>query len=189
MIYYYFFVLLLSGCVSSGILFPGSYTYQPSGPIESRWIKEADFSIYPDDVRKDFNKFKDKVVSWAGVIIEVRLEEPEDDPNYSYWIITADHHYFDRIDDRNIQPERYFLSKMGEGKFEVMVRMSRISGVDRDKFIRETKEWLSPGNMVVAYGRPTKGSSGIIRLLGHANAFPKKLYDVTKMSYGRDPKP
>lgn len=134
-----FLFLTVPGCISFA---PHSNSFKPAGAIEKEYFDLSDASIFPNDIKADLKKYKDKTVSWVGVVDSVKLDEPMNQPEYGFWLIAAQHHYYDWIVDHGLQAERFFLSPDGEGPFYVVVPVKRYLTHERNQRIKEIESRL-----------------------------------------------
>jgi hypothetical protein len=186
--------VVLAGLFFASFLFIGCVTavsrtqkFQPRVGIEKQFFMASDPKIFPNDVRADLGKYRDKLVSWTGIVLDLRYEEPENQPDSAFWIIKVQHRYYDWLIDFGPQPERYFLSPTGEGEFEVVVGVRRFTGADHEAAIKEVREQFHPGDMIFAYGRPTWVlDDGRVHLdYGFATSIAQHGFGTSAQSYGR----
>src|SRR5260370_14100764 len=102
---------LTTGCPA---LAPGSRAYRPLPQWEAKLYPQARRDVFPNDVREKPDAFTNTLVVWTGVITNIAFFN---DGSSRVVRFTADHHYFDWIEDISIQRERFFLSSRGEGLF------------------------------------------------------------------------
>jgi len=170
--------ILTSGCL--GIV-PGSRQYQPLPKWEAKFAAEARYDVFPNDVRQDPNSFTNTLVVWTGIITKI---EPVTNSSPQLIQFTADHHYFDWIEDFGPQRSHFFLSPRGEGAFAV--RWIAESPNDQ-KFIAQ----FAVGDMLVAYGYPTVIRTNYIGLNPTMNlrAFKPGWFSTEIFDYGRPGSP
>ena len=166
--------VLLGGC--PGVV-PGSREYQPLPQWEARFFADARRDIFPNDVRHGGSQFAQTLVVWTGII--TKIEYLQDDSS-RVARITAEHHYFDWIEDFGIQREHFFLSPRGEGNFAVAWRAD--TGANR-KFL----EKFAVGDLLVAYGCPSTVRGEIVALYPTENirAVKREWYRTDILDYGR----
>ena len=144
-------IIFGSSCVP---LAPGSRAYRPLPQWEAKFAAEAKKDIYPNDVRQRPASYTNTLVVWTGVITNITTFGEGDKRTCR---ITADHHYFDWVEDFGIPPQRFFLSPRGEGAFAAA--WGAVSSQD-EKFLRQ----FVVGDMLVAYGYPSLIRSNIVGL-------------------------
>lgn len=167
-----FLALSLTACNS-----PGSHPYQPRPKWESGFFKDARRDVFPDDVRQSLNRYKQTLVAWPGIIksIKYRIEN-----NSRVATITAEHHYFDWIEDRGAQREIFFLSPRGEGEFVVAW------GEYTEEDITFLKQF-AVGDMLIAYGQPSEIRDKAIGLhpLMNIRSIKPMWFRTDVLDYGR----
>ena len=138
------FVILnmAGGC---GSFAPGSQPYRPLPQWEAQFFSQAHRDIFPGQVRQLPGAYRDSVVAWTGVIVSI---EYQGEGASRAARITAEHRYFDWIEDSGVQREKYFLSPRGEGRFATYWG---VASPGDQKFIDQ----FSVGDMLVAYGHPS----------------------------------
>lgn len=170
--------LALAGC--PGVV-PGSRPYQPASPLEAAHLEQADFSLFPEDVRADPAKSKDKMIAWAGVITSAEITK--DDSGYLI-IFSLEHHYFDWVEDDSIQRAIFFLSPRGEGAFKTYWRMPPSTDY------AELKRQVATGTLLITYGYPVKIVGATIYIHpDYVRPFARPLYTTTALDYRRPGSP
>ena len=166
--------ILTSGC--PGIV-PGSRAYRPLPQWEAKFFAEARRDVFPNDVRQEPDGFTDTLVVWTGIIKDIDFFN---DGSSRVARFTADHHYFDWIEDFGIQKERFFLSPRGEGEFAAAWR---VDSSDNQKFVDQ----FSVGDMLVAYGYPSMIRDDVVGLYPTQNlrAIKPQWYRTDILDYGR----
>lgn len=129
-------IIYLTGCVVG---------YKPQTEWEQREFKNADFNIYPDNVRSDLAKYKNTEVAWAGIIEESEFYEQE---NTYQVLLLMEHHYFDWKVDKMGSPQLYYPSAEGEGMFQTTWYLKK--DADLDYFI----DRFGAGNLAIVYAKP-----------------------------------
>jgi hypothetical protein len=170
--------VLLHGCAGA---IPGSRAYTPLPKFEARFFGEAKRDVFPDDVRKQPERFKDVLVVWTGVI---RSIDYFNDGTSRVARITASHAYFDWIEDRGIQRERFFLSPRGEGEFAVAWRAESPPE-------RQFVDQFAVGDFIVAYGKPASVRDGVVGFFPTENirAIKPEWFRRDVLDYGRPGEP
>jgi len=170
--------ILTSGC--PGVA-PGSRAYRPLPQWESKYAANARRDVFPKDVRQNPNGYTNTLVVWTGVITNIAFFR---DGTSRVARITAEHHYFDWVEDISIQKERFFLSPRGEGLFAAAWRAE--SPEDR-QFIGQ----FAVGDMLVAYGYPSLVRSNVVGLYPTENlrTIKPQWYRTDILDYGRPGEP
>jgi hypothetical protein len=98
--------------------------------------------------------------------------------------ITAEHHYFDWIEDLSIQRARFYLSPRGEGAFAVAWGAE---SPDEQKFIAQ----FAVKDMLVAYGYPSLIHGDVVGLhpTQSLRAIKPEWYRTDVLDYGRPGEP
>lgn len=168
------FILLLSGCPGP---LPGSLPYQPLPKWERQFFEKAKRYIYPNDIRKSPQTYKETLVVWPGIIKSINIDT-ENGSQIARFII--EHHYFDWIEDQGIQREMYFLSPRGEGFFALAWP---VYTQDDKLFIQQ----FDVDDMIIAYGYPGLIKDDLIGFYPAQNirAVKPKWYRTDVLDYGR----
>lgn len=119
--------------------------YQPATDWEKNVYEKSELYIYPDDVREEFEHFKQRQIAWVGIIRETEFYD--NSQNYEV-ILLLEHRYFDWKLELTDDPDLYYPSIAGEGLFQTNWYLKKNS--DLDYF----SERFSPGNMVIVYAIP-----------------------------------
>jgi len=148
---------------------------------EARFFAQAKRDLFPNDVRQHPGGFTNTLVVWAGVITNIEIFN---DGSSRVARFTADHHYFDWIEDISIQWERFFLSPRGEGAFAAAWRAE---SPDDQKFVGQ----FAVGDMLIAYGYPSLIRSNVVGLYPTQNlrAIKPQWYRTDILDYGRPGEP
>jgi len=170
--------ILTTGC--PGIA-PGSRAYRPLPQWETKFSAQANRNVFPNDVRQNPDSYTNTLVAWTGIITNI---EYFTNPAPRMVRFTAEHHYFDWVEDISIQRERFFLSPRGEGSFAV--QWIAESSEDQ-KFVDQ----FAVGDMIVAYGYPTVIRTNYIGLNSTMNlrAFKPRWFRTDILDYGRPGEP
>jgi len=175
----FFIIFFLSGCIH--LLGPHSISYQPT-TWEKEEFEKADFSVYPDDTRKEITKYKSTIIAWPGIILERKIIEHSD---RTEMVFLLEHHYYDWIEDYSVQREKILLSSRGEGLFKT----SLFSKEPLDPAtIKETKEAFAIGGLLIIYGIPEKIiENEVVVVRCTAKRYIDKQWYTTKswLDYGR----
>jgi hypothetical protein len=159
------FLLLLTGC-------PVAYTakYQGSSDTERKLLADARRDIYPDDVRKDPETFRNVTLAWPGIVTSARP-----DPNDTQMSeVVIEHHYWDWVEDHSIQKAKAFLSPRGEGEFVCHAERRTVPSVE-----------LTTA-MAIAYVRPVGIEDQTLHATCIVRFFPRDWYATDVMDYGRN---
>jgi hypothetical protein len=132
-------------------------------------------------VRQTPGEFTDTLVVWTGVITDIGFFN---DGSSRVARITAEHHYFDWIEDFGIQRERFFLSPRGEGAFAAAWR---VDSATNQTFIAQ----FAVGDMLVAYGSPSLIHDSVVGLSPTQNlrVIKPQWYRTDILDYGRPGEP
>jgi hypothetical protein len=171
-------VALMSGCPG---LVPGSRAYRPLPQWEATFAAQARRDVFPNDVRQKPGEFTDTLVVWTGVITNIEFFNDGTSPVAR---ITAEHHYFDWIEDFSVQRERFFLSPRGEGAFAAAWR---VESPTEQTFIAQ----FAVGDMLIAYGNPSLIHGSVVGLSPTQNlrAIKPQWYRTDILDYGRPGEP
>ena len=172
---------LLGGC--PGIIAPGSQPYRPASDLEAQQRQAADFNIFPDDIRRDAERYRGRTVAWAGII---RASKITKEPQGYRMDFTLEHRYFDWIEDDSIQRARFFVSPRGEGKFTTSWSMPPTTD---EKALADA---AAPGGLLVVYGRiaATAVKDGVIQIdADYLRPYPSWWYADDVMDYSRPGSP
>ena len=169
---------LMIGCPGSA---PGSRAYRPLPQWEAKFFAQARRDVFPNDVRQHLDGFTNTLVAWTGVITNIEFFN---DGTSRVARFTAEHHYFDWIEDKSIQRERFFLSPRGEGAFAAAWRAET---PDEKKFVGQ----FTVGDLLVAYGYPSMIRSNVVGLYPAQNlrAIKPQWYRTDILDYGRPGEP
>lgn len=176
----YLFCLLTSSLFAFGAI-PGSRPYAPLPKFEAKFFVEARRDLFPDDIRKEPDRFKDVLVAWTGVITSI---DYFNDGTSQVARLTADHCYFDWIEDVSLQRQRFFPSPRGEGQFAVAWRVD--TPADR-QFIGQ----FAVGDLLIAYGNPSLIREKVVGLFPVQNlrGIKPEWFRRDVLDYGRPGEP
>lgn len=142
---------------------------------------QADFGVFPEDVRANIELHRNVSVAWAGVLKQYEVigsASPQ-------WVrLTLEHHYFNWKVDASSGV--FWLSPRGEGEFLVSWP------VLEDWTEGEMSELFETGCLFVAYGTPDEVNDGGQIDLGNASylrLLPRESYRTDVISYGRPGEP
>ena len=163
-----FLTLLTTGCVKH---------YRPLSEKEETEFNQANFAIYPDDVRRRINRYSNQEVAWAGIILESHFVEHEE---YTEAVFLVEHHYYDWIEES--LPPHMWLSPRGEGKFKTSWLLQ--------KNCEGTKQLGAPGNLLIAYGFPDHmEENAVVLKSNYIRGVQKKFFTTQMIDYGRNQNP
>lgn len=170
--------LLTCGCPG---LVPGSRAYRPLPRWEAKFFTQARRDVFPNDVRQRPDAYKNTLVAWTGIITNIDFFN---DGSTRAVRFTAEHHYFDWIEDFGIQRERFFLSLRGEGAFAAAWRANTPESC---QFV----EQFAVGDLLVAYGFPSQMRGEVVGLSPTQNlrAIKPQWYRMDILDYGRPGEP
>ena len=159
--------MLAAATLGAGCPVASSICYTGASDAERKLLTQADRRVFPDDVRKDVDRFKKVPVAWTGIIRAIR---PGPAPGTSE--LDIEHHYWDWIEDHSIQKAKAFLSQRGEGSFSCHLD-------------RPVPAAVGPGWMVIAYGSPV-GTIKPLALDCVVSVYPPSWYATDIFDYGRE---
>jgi hypothetical protein len=170
-------VMYLFLCCSP-ILAPHTKPYHPYSEWEVDEYKKANVNIFPDDVRKDINTFKDTVIAWPGIIQTQELKRYEDKVDVE---LVLEHHFYDWLEDYGLQKEKIFLSPQGEGLF------TTIWSLRSDVNLEEWNRMVNIGDLAIVYGYPDSiNLDSIISIRStYIRSFPRDYYCTDILDYDR----
>jgi hypothetical protein len=157
-------VFIIQGCL------PTSKMYRPSNS-ERPHFYNANKSIFPSDVRKDFNAYKGAKIHWIGIIRERDFINHDGEV---FLKLKIEQKYWDYIEDFSIQTEKIFLSPLGEGDFYFVIRID-----PRDK--ENYSKFAVPPNLAIIYGTVEEVKDGDITILGDYVKFIDEQYYATNI--------
>ena len=169
---------LTCGCPG---LVPGSRVYRPLPQLEAQFFAQARRDVYPDDVRQRPDGYTNVLVAWTGVITSI---DYFNDNRSRVVRFTAEHHYFDWVEDFGLQRERFFVSPRGEGAFAAAWR---VDAPEDQKFVKQ----FAVGDLLIAYGYPSMIRSNVVGLYPTENlrAIKPRWFRMDILDYGRPGEP
>lgn len=169
--------VIAAGC--PGVV-PGSRPYKPLPQWEAQFHAQAKRDVFPNDVRQHPEAYQETLVAWTGIIRQIEFVGEGQERRAR---ITAEHHYFDWIEDFGTQTERFFLSPRGEGLFGVAW------GADDEESQRFLAQF-AVGDLLVAYGVPSKIKGDLVILLArNLRAIKPMWFRTDVLDYGRPGEP
>ena len=167
-------------CLAQG----SSRPYQPISAREREIFAQASRTIYPSDILQRPDEYRDSLLVWAAVIDSGQNVQS---PSGFAVFLFASHRFFDWIEDRGAQRERFFLSPRGEGT--ILLALPAKDTVERAEIGSE----YPPRTMIVAYGYPRVVERPGVRLIHLLVAFlqpyPIATYRQDVLEYGRPGEP
>ncbi len=145
-------VALVSGSMV-GCPAGGSRSYEPASEVEAELMKTASREARLGDVSEAQSP---KLVVWAGIIRNV--EARDTDSGRPVLTLEVEQRHFDWIADYGMQPERYFLSALGDGHFRASWQIPRTMSA------AEVREHVHPKDMAVVYGLPQRADDGTVEM-------------------------
>jgi hypothetical protein len=174
-----FSIFTISGCMP---LEEGTRPYEPLPQWEKGYFDKARRDVYPDDVRRDPQKYRATLVAWTGIIKDIKFKSNK---SYQIAVLTMKHHYFDWIEDEGDQQAKFFLSPKGEGDFALAYVGSQAE--DSKSFISQ----FSVGDMIIAYGFPTEIKNSVVGLspVKNIRSVNPEWFRTDILEYGRPGQP
>jgi hypothetical protein len=170
-------VAALSGCASYS-----SQPFTPASPGEQEILGKARKDVYPGQVRQDAARYRDTELAWAGIVSDLKIVHGKGGTSVA---VLVEHRYFNWMEDHGAQPERFFLSPRGEGKFLIFLQ-------PKGEMTESKARALIPaGTMVVAAGRIYVPSAADPRyplalLADYYQFIRKEAYRTDVFDYGRE---
>lgn len=126
----------------------------PSSKWEQQAFNMSNTDVYPDDVRADFEQYKDTTVAWVGIIEKYQVVDAGDHWEVGYF---CKHHYYDWVEDF-VGKRPIKLSQKGEGYFVAYWAFRKSADI-------EAITTNSVGSMLIAYGNPDLATDdGLVEL-------------------------
>lgn len=178
----YFALTLLAASFLASCASHSNALYEPASKPEECQYKLASINVYPDDVRRDIDRYTNTPIAWVGIIRSTDAVE-EDFGGKIRADSVFEHHYFDWLDDQH-SGGKLVVSPRGEGFFASRWHMKKetieATAYDAEKFAH-------PGKLAIVYGVPesVKDDGTIvlkyqyIRILGHHQ------FTTNDLNYGR----
>jgi hypothetical protein len=157
--------------------------YEPANKPEQCEYKRASINVYPDDVRKDIDRYTNTPVAWVGVIRSTDAIE-EDYGGKIRADTIFEHHYFDWLEDEHSGDVKLVVSPRGEGLFSSRWRMSKevveASAHDAEKFAHS-------GKLAIVYGVPesVKDDGTIVLKYQYIRILNRHHFTTNDLNYGR----
>ena len=171
-------VFLLFNIFIGSIYATGSREYQPASEMENKIYQEIDKSIWPDDVRKNPELYKNSKIGWVGIIEKYMTDVSS--PEYNIIGFYVKHHYYDWIEDFSASNKPILLSPNGEGYFisYYIIRKE----IDPEDLAADVKE-----NLIINYGSPIEvwEDGTIILSTEYLRIIDKEYVNPNWLNYGR----
>lgn len=161
--------------ISTGCPGAGSGGYEPASELEAKVLARASRDVRMADVGRTEAA---GTVVWAGIVRTVRAEDT--DSGRPVLELEVEHRHFDWVADAGLQPERYFLSPLGEGNFRTRWQLPRVVSA------AEVLANMTPKDMVVVYGHPRVVDAGGVEMATteYIRLIPAKLWRDDVFEYG-----
>lgn len=171
-----FLGLILSVCVLQGCggLMQSIRPYRPANSREELLWAKARRDVFPEDVRRRLEPYRNELLAWPG-IISLATQEPGHQGRG--WKLIIAHHYWDWTEQSGRPAERVLLSPRGEGFFQC-VQPALDSAKPHDP--RE--------ELAIVYGYPEKVlENDIIQMhCVDIRSFHRSAYATDVLEYGRN---
>jgi hypothetical protein len=162
--------LLLAACATQP-------SYQPVSDVEARYYEQAARNVTPKHVLARFSDYAKTEVAWAGIVQSRKVTPIAKTKNDFEVSVMVEHRRFDwnQYKDPKKKEETFLLSTQSEGHVRITGRYSRPAGSKT-----APAQELSPGTMVILYGRPEKIEKGGVVLLnsGYVRPIDKTHFSV-----------
>lgn len=159
----------------------GSRVYQPVSRWETEAMSRAEGNIFPDDVRKDIEKYRSTTIVWTGIVKKCQTEYEEDRIIVNF---DLEHRYYDWVEDFHAMNRPIWLDSKGEGPFVTSWELKK----NTDKEVIE--ENSKPGTLLIVYGTPTKleGKTIFVKAF-YVRPISASYYQQSPYDIGRAPAP
>ncbi|MEJ2636018.1 MAG: hypothetical protein P8184_12095 [Calditrichia bacterium] len=162
----FFLLISLEGCAQA---------YRPRSNWELKEYSNSRLNIYPDEVRKNPEKFSDTQVAWAGIIKQSKFYKTSENIEVD---LLLEHHYFDWHENKNAPPLEYYLSSRGEGYFKTRWFFKK------DVDLQYIYDRYIPDNLAIVYGVPRSvDADTVIVASNYVRVINKKYYDADFYHY------
>lgn len=163
-----------------------SYTnipYEPDTKPEQAEYKHDHIDVYPDDVRKDIDRYTNTPVAWVGVIRSTDAIE-EDFGGKIRADSVFEHHYFDWQQDIGSGGLKLVVSPRGEGTFCSRWRLSKEND---DATAYDAQKYAHPGKLAIVYGVPeaVKDDGTIVLRYRYVRILKQNHFTTNDINYGR----
>lgn len=161
---------LLQACAA---LMPVPRAYRPENSREEVLWAKARRDVFPEDVRKRPEAFRNELMAWPGVIT---LADREAGKQGRVWKLILAHHYWDWTEQTGRPAERVLLSPRGEGFFQCM-----------QPALDSAKPYDPREEFAVVYGYPEKVlDNDVIQMhCVSLRTFHRSTYTTEAVEYGR----
>ena len=148
--------------------------YRPQSSREEVLLAKARRDLFPEDVRRRLEAYRNELVAWPGV---VTLANREPGRQGRSWTLILAHHYWDWTEQPGRAGQRVLLSPRGEGFFQCSQPVAD-----------STRPYDPRGELTIVYGYPEKVlDNEIIQLhCVHTRAFHPSTFSTNVLEYGRN---
>jgi hypothetical protein len=167
---------LLVSCVSSPF-------YEAVTTPEKTELDHDRSGIYPDDVRKDLDRYTNSPVAWAGIIRST--DAHEEDIGGKIWAnSTFDHLYFDWKQEKMDGHVKLIASSRGEGFFRTDWHLLK---KDPDASSRNAEKFAGKGKLAIVYGVPkaVDPDGTVVLEYRYLRVFDRDQFTTNDIFYGR----
>lgn len=164
-------VLVISLVLCSGCIGASSNPYRAATAAEQKLLSQSERTVFPSDVRGNFDRYRTTNFAWTGVILDVQ-NDPDDK---SLATVLIEHHYWDWIEDHSVQKAVAFLSPRGEGKF--VCHLPSSEGMTKDSLATR---------MAIVYASPVAMTDGVLHMSCALRVAPPGWYATDIFDYGRN---
>lgn len=173
----------LVSCASTNI------PYEPATKPERIEFKNVRLDVYPDDVRRNLDRYTNTPVAWVGVIRATDATE-EDFGGKIRADTVFEHHYFDWEEDKNLCGVKLRVSPRGEGLFSSRWSLRK---EDNDANAYDAQKYAGRGKLAIVYGVPEAitADGAIVLKYRYLRILNRDHFDTNDFTYGRydAPKP
>ena len=157
----------------------GAKRYEPASEVEAKLMQTAARDVRLTDV--GVGTGQPELVVWAGIVRAV--EAHDTDSGRPVVSLDVEQRHFDWIGDSGLQPERFFLSPLGDGTFRTRWQLPRVVSAE------EVRAHRVPRDMVVVYGNPRLSTAdGAVEMASTESIrlIPAAQWRDDVLSYGPD---
>lgn len=166
--------IVVLGVLSSGCPGASSRPYEPASEVEASLVETAsrEFRV------RDVGPVPAELVVWAGIVRA--LDARDTDSGRPVIELDVEQRHFDWVEDSGLQPERFFLSPLGDGTFHSRWQLPRVVSA------KDVRENMLPRDMVVVYGKPRLSDDGAVEMATteYIRLIPAAQWRDDVLSYG-----
>jgi hypothetical protein len=157
--------------------------YEPVNKPERIEYKNVRLDVYPDDVRKDPDKYTNTPVAWVGVIRGTDAQE-EDYGGKIFADTVFEHHYFDWEQDTDMAGVNLLVSPRGEGPFCTRWHLRK---TDNEASAYDAEKFAHKGKLAILYGVPesVKPDGTIVLKYLYVRILGRAHFSTNEIDYGR----